>query len=205
MSILEILLIGAALAMDAVAVGMASGMEEPHMGEGKVLLIAVTFALFQFAMPLVGYYCGYAFSAVIGRIAPYLSFALLLFLGAKMIADCIKEMRAARAAALLRPMLLSRTHPARTAFFGRLIAQGVATSLDALAVGVTLLAADMAEGLPLPVALCAALIGIVTFFLSFAGVQVGRKAGGASAGTAGIFGGAVLIAIGVRLLVEGLL
>lgn len=205
MSVLEILLIGAALAMDAVAVGMAGGMEEPHMGVGKASLIAATFALFQFAMPLVGYFCGYAFAAVIGRIAPYLSFALLLFLGIKMICDCAKEMRMARSAALLRPMLPSRTHGVRADFFGRLIAQGIATSLDALAVGVTLLAADMAEGLPLHIILCAALIGIVTFFLSFAGVQVGRKAGGESAGTAGIFGGAVLIAIGVKLLAEGLL
>ena len=205
MTILEILLIGAALAMDAVAVGMASGMAEPHMRLRKVLLIAGTFALFQFGMPLVGYSCGYAFSAVVERIAPYLSFALLLFIGGKMIFDCVGEMREKQAAALLRPMLLPRVRPTQAAFLGKLLAQGVATSLDALAVGVTLLATEMEGGLPFHVAVCAVIIGVVTFALSFAGVQVGRKAGDKFADTAGLFGGVVLTLIGIKLLVEGLL
>lgn len=205
MSFWEIVLIGAALAMDAVAVSMASGMTEPRMGLGRACAIALTFALFQFGMPLLGYYCGYAFSAAVERIAPWLSFALLVLIGGKMIFDCVKELREKKEEALLRSMLPLRLPSARGARLGRLLAQGVATSLDALAVGVTLLAAETSEGLPVHVAGCAAVIGAVTFALSFTGVQIGRRAGDRFADSAGIFGGAVLIAIGVKLLAEGLM
>ena len=205
MSAWEIALIGAALAMDAVAVSMAGGMAEPRMNMGKALAMAFTFALFQFAMPLIGYYCGYAFSSIVERIAPWLSFFLLLLIGGKMIADCVKELREKRSPELIRPMLFPHNPPRRSAFLGRLIAQGVATSLDALAVGVTLLAAQTSEGLPFSVFVCAAVIGAVTFALSFAGVQIGRKAGDKFADTAGLFGGTVLIAIGIKLLAEGLM
>lgn len=205
MTVWEIVLIGAALAMDAVAVSMASGMTQPHMGMGRASVIAGTFALFQFAMPLIGYYCGYAFSALVARIAPWLSFALLSLIGGKMIADCVQEMREEARCARLCPMLVPRVVPRRATFAGRLLAQGVATSLDALAVGVTLLAAQMAQGLPFHVAACAAVIGAVTFVLSFAGVQIGKKAGDKFSGAAGLFGGAVLVAIGIKLLAEGLM
>ncbi len=209
MSVWEIVLIGAALAMDAVAVSMAGGMAEPRMSMGKALAMTVTFALFQFAMPLIGYYCGYAFSSIVERIAPWLSFFLLALIGGKMIADCVKELREKRSPEqirpMFRPMFFPHNPPRRSAFLGRLLAQGVATSLDALAVGVTLLAAQTSEGLPFSVFACAAVIGAVTFALSFAGVQIGRCAGDKFADTAGLFGGAVLIAIGIKLLAEGLM
>lgn len=203
MSFLEIVLIGAALAMDAVAVSMASGMAEPHMKTAKAAVMAATFALFQFAMPLIGYFCGYAFSAIVERIAPWLSFVLLALIGGKMLFDCIGELREKARSDALRPMLAPHAQTQR-GFAARLIAQGVATSLDALAVGVTLLAVQTSDGLPLHVAGCAAVIGAVTFALSFAGVQLGRRAGDKFADSAGLLGGAVLIAIGVKLLAEGL-
>ena len=190
MSVWEIVLIGAALAMDAVAVSMAGGMAEPRMSMGKALAMAVTFALFQFAMPLIGYYCGYAFSSIVERIAPWLSFFLLALIGGKMIADCVKELREKRSPEQIRPMLFPHNPPRRSAFLGRLLAQGVAQT---------------SEGLPFSVFACAAVIGAVTFALSFAGVQIGRKAGDKFADTAGLFGGAVLIAIGIKLLAEGLM
>ena len=161
-SVWEIVLIGAALAMDAVAVGMASGMTEPRMRMAKAVAMALTFALFQFGMPLIGYFCGYAFSAVVEKIAPWLSFALLLLIGGKMVADCVKEQYEERHSGLMRPMLGAHAAPDRIAWAGRLLAQGIATSLDALAVGVTLLASEMSEGLPFPVVGCAAVIGAVT-------------------------------------------
>ncbi len=202
MMIWEIVLLGVALSMDAMAIGMASGMTEPHMGRGKMLAIALTFGFFQFLMPLPGYYCGAAFSDIVGRIAPWLSCALLALLGGKMIFDGIGELRGR--AGYLRPMLSPRTKATAAGFAARLLGQGIATSLDALAVGVTLLAAEVSEGLPLPVFGCAAVIGVVTFAISLAGVLVGRRAG-AFADAAGLFGGGVLIAIGIKLLLEGLL
>lgn len=205
MSVWEIVLIGAALSMDAVAVGMASGMTELRMRMAKGVAMAMTFALFQFGMPLIGYFCGYAFSAVVEKIAPWLSFALLLLIGGKMVADCVKEQIEERRSGLIHPMLSAHASTSRIAWVGRLLAQGVATSLDALAVGVTLLASEMSEGLPFPIVACAAVIGAVTFAFSFAGVQIGRKAGDKFADSAGLLGGCVLIAIGVKLLAEGLM
>ena len=93
LGIVILCLIGAALAMDAVAVSMTNGMTDPRMRPAKALAIALTFAVFQFAMPVVGYYCGAVFASVVERIAPWLSFALLAFIGGKMIVDCILEMR----------------------------------------------------------------------------------------------------------------
>ena len=204
MSVWEIVFIGAALAMDAVAVGMAGGMAEPRMSTAKAVVTALTFALFQFGMPLLGYACGAAFAEVVARIAPFLSFALLLLIGGKMLVDGIREEAERARGRLLRPMLRVREGGGRSRYAAKLLAQGVATSLDALAVGVTLLAAQMSGGLPAHIAACAAVIGAVTFALSFGAVQLGRRAGRGASGAAGGFGGMVLIVIGVKLLAEGL-
>ena len=200
MSIWEVLLIGAALAMDAVAVSMANGMTEPRMRPVKALAIALTFAVFQFVMPVIGYYCGYAFASVVERIAPWLSFVLLAFIGGKMIVDCILEMRERKKVGQAE---LPREE--RPLGAGKLLVQGVATSLDALAVGVTLLATETQAGLPFHAAACAAVIGAVTFVLSFAAVYVGKKVGDKFADWAGVAGGAVLIGIGLKILLEGIL
>lgn len=198
MEIWEILVIGAALAMDAVAVSLTNGMCEPRMRILKMLAIAGAFALFQFFMPVVGYYCGYAFSSFVEQIAPWLSFALLAFIGGKMIFDSVCEMVKKR-----KGMLESA--PKKPLGAGKLLVQAVATSLDALAVGVTLLAVDTTQGLPFHAVLCALVIGAVTFALSLPAVVIGKKAGDAFSDKAELFGGAVLIAIGLKILLEGIL
>lgn len=200
MTIWEVLLIGAALAMDAVAVSMTNGMTEPRMRPAKAAAVALTFAAFQFAMPVIGYYCGYIFAAVVERIAPWLSFALLAFIGGKMIFDCIIEMREKKKAGGA-----AIPHETKPLGAGKLLAQGVATSLDALAVGVTLLATETQSSLPFHAVACAAVIGAVTFVLSLVAVYLGKKVGNKFADTAGIFGGVVLIAIGLKILLEGVL
>ena len=197
MQIWEILLIGVALAMDAVAVGMTNGMTEPKMKWGKLLLIAGTFGVFQFGMPVIGYYFGYAFSALVERIAPWLSFALLVFIGGKMIVDCILELRKKR-----KGEEITERKPLGA---GRLLLQGVATSLDALAVGVTLLAVETTSGLPMSAVWCSVVIGVITFVLVLPAVFIGKKAGDKFADKAEILGGIVLIAIGIKILVEAFL
>ncbi len=194
MSIWEIALIGIALAMDACAVGMTDGMAEPRMSAAKALLIAGTFALFQAGMPLLGYYCGAAFSSLVAKIAPYLSFAVLTAIGGKSAVEYFRG-RGKRETFSPRAPLGA----------GKLLVQAVATSIDALAVGVTLLAAETEGGLPFHVLFCAAVIGAVTFVLSAGSVLVGKKAGDALAGKAELAGGIILIAIGVKLLLEGVL
>lgn len=196
MEIWEILLIGVALSMDAVAVGMTNGMTEPNMRVPKMLCVAGAYALFQFLMPVLGYYCGYAFSSLVEKIAPWLSFSLLALIGGKMIFDFIKETRERRR---------GKEEAVATKPLGavKLLAQAFATSVDALAVGVTLLAEETVEGLPLHVTLCALLIGCVTFALSFGAVALGKKAGDKFSDKAGLLGGIILLAIGMKILIEG--
>lgn len=200
MTIFEILLIGIALSMDAVAVSLSNGMTEPKMSFGKMLMIALSFGLFQFLMPLLGYGCSYAFSSLVEKIAPWLSFALLGILGGKMIVDFFKERRAAKAGESLEG-----NEKAAKLTLGKLLIQAIATSIDALAVGVTLLAVETTEGLPLNVALCALTIGMVTFSLSLVAVFAGGKVGNAFSDKAELLGGLILIGIGLKILIEGLI
>lgn len=197
MSIWEIILIGIALSMDAVAVGMTNGMVEPKMRPAKMLCVAGAYALFQFLMPVLGYYCGYAFSSLVEKIAPWLSFALLAFIGGKMIFDFVRETLTKR-----RGETVPLAEPLGA---GKLLIQALATSIDALAVGVTLLAEETAEGLPMHVTLCALVIGSITFVLAGCAVQFGKKVGDRFSDKAGLLGGIILLAIGVKILIEGLI
>ncbi len=197
MQLYEILLIGIALSMDAFAVGMTNGMTEPKMRLYKMLLVAGAYALFQFLMPVVGYYCGYAFSAFMGKIAPWLSFALLAFIGGKMIFDFFRERRAQKRET---PVYVQKPLGA-----GKLLMQAVATSIDALAVGVTFLAEEASVGLPMHVVFCALVIGAITFALSLLAVVLGKKIGDKFSDKAALLGGAILIAIGLKILFEAVL
>ena len=194
MQVWEIFVIGVALAMDAVATSLTNGMVEPKMRPLKMLLIAGTFGLFQFGMPLIGYYCSAAFYALVKQIAPWLSFALLVLIGGKMVFDAVNEMGTRR-----RTLF----HTEKKLGAGKLLMQAVATSLDALAVGVTFLAVEASSALPFHAAVCALVIGIVTFVLSLLAVMAGKSAGSRFSEKAELLGGIVLVAIGVKLLLEG--
>ena len=196
MQIWEILLISIALAMDAVAVGMTNGMAEPHMKWGKILAVAGAFGLFQFLMPVLGYYCGYAFSTLVEKIAPWLAFAILFFIGGKMIVDGIlerREKKEEKEQESLKPLGV-----------GKLLVQAVATSLDALAIGVTLLAVETAQGLPMSALWCSVVIGAVTFLLVLPAALLGKKVGDRFA-VKSEFPGAILLIIAIKILIEGLL
>ena len=192
----EIFIIGVALAMDAVATSLANGMVEPRMRAVKMLAMAGAFGFFQFGMPLIGYYSSAAFASLVEKIAPYLSFVLLAFIGGKMIFDAVKEGNS-------QERTLSRREKKLGA--GELVMQAIATSLDALAVGVTLLATETTVGLPYHAVVCTLVIGIITFALSSIAVAVGKKVGTKFSDKAELLGGAVLVFIGVKLLLEGIL
>lgn len=196
MQLWEIFFLGIALSVDAFAAGMSDAATCPRLSVSKRALIAFTFAAFQFVMPIAGYYCGAAFTSVVGRIAPYLSFALLLFLGGKSLVDWQREQTGVC-------RVLHKTHADIGA--GKIFLQGIATSLDALAVGVTLLAQELTIGLPVSVWLCAALIGATTLTLSSVAVEAGRAAGRRFGDDAEFWGGAVLVLIGCKILFEGIL
>ena len=190
MTIYDIVFLGAALSMDAAAVGMANGMAEPGMSRKKMLLIALFYGVFQGGMPLLGYYGSAAFSSLVERIAPWLSFLLLGFLGGKMLLDAAREEE--------ERYLRKRGKLGLSA----LTAQAVATSIDALAVGVSFMAQEAAGSLAVGVSLCTLIIAVTTFLLSLAAVQVGKLAGDKFSGGAQKTGGLVLLLIGIKLLFE---
>ncbi len=199
MPVWELILIGIGLSMDAFAVGMTDGMAEPRMKPVKIFLIAGAFALFQFLMPVVGYYFGYLFSDIVEKFAPWISFALLAFIGGKMIFDFVKENVQRR-----RESGTGTEETPRKLGVLTLLIQAVATSVDAFAVGVTFLAAETAEGLPMHVVLCALVIGGITFSLSAPAVLIGKKAGNKLSDKAELIGGLILVGIGLKILIEAL-
>lgn len=177
---------GVGLAMDAFSVSMANGLSSPGMKKRKMLGIAGVFAGFQILMPLIGWFlvrtAAEAFGAFRGYI-PYIALILLLFIGGKMIYE---------------------------AFFGGeesggevgaagLLVQGVATSIDALSVGLTTADYTAAEAL-----VESLIIGVVTFFICICGVLIGRRFGTQLGKWSSVFGGVILIAIGIEIFVSGI-
>ena len=180
MDIFDILLLAVAVSMDATAVGMTDGMADPKMPIKKVLLIAAFFGLFQAAMPLVGYF-------------------VTKLVAGKMIFDCVREMRSKKRGEAPEPLSSELSA-------GRLALQAVATSIDALAIGVTLQMAELSvEGLFPPVGWAVFIIGAVTFALVVPAVYIGKLIGDKLADRAELIGGIVLVGIGVKLLLEGIL
>ncbi len=185
MFFLESIALGAGLAMDAFSVSLANGLNEPKMKKGKVLGIAGVFALFQAAMPLIGWICVHTLLqcfTFFEPAIPWIALGLLAFIGGKMLYDGIKNK--------------DREGEAVKLGIAALLVQGVATSIDALSVGFTIAEYN------LPMALvAAAIIAIVTFAICTAGVIIGKKFGTKLSDKAQIFGGIILIIIGIEIFV----
>ncbi len=212
MGIWEILLLSVALAMDACTVAMANGMTDNKMSVKKALLIGFLFGTFQMAMPIIGYFItgvvANAFMDAFEKISAWVSFGLLAFLGGKMIFESVKEILEKRK--VQNPDLCETTGVCPCSkeklTMGKLLLQAVATSIDALAVGVTLqMAAISPTGLSLGVWGATGTIGAVTFALSFGAVFLGKLIGDKLSDKAGLLGGIVLVGIGIKLLLEGIL
>ena len=180
---LSILLIGVSLSMDALAISVANGLTLRPFRLRYALWMGLYFGFFQFLMPLIGYLLGSTVSRYVDAFGPYISFFLLCFIGGKMLFDSIKG---------------EAEDGMRVLSHSRLLMMAVATSIDALAVGVSF--AFMEEIRLFPSCI---LIGCTTFAISFIGAVLGSRIPGISGRRAGIAGGLVLIAIGVRLLVTG--
>ena len=204
MGVVEVLLMSVALAMDACAVSMTNGMTAKKWRTSNVFMIALFFGVFQGAMPLIGYYIT---DLLAGGLREFFEMAssiiaciLLSFLGGKMIFDAIKEMRGGDDCGCEEGCIGERLN------YGKLTLQAIATSIDALAVGVTLRMAQMNEGgLALGVFGSVGVIGAITFVLCIGAVYLGRAIGNKLADKAGLAGGIVLVGIGIKLLIEGLL
>lgn len=184
MSPVEIVLLAVALAMDAVAVSLARGMAVGRADRREALLLAGAFGLFQALMPLLGWLLSSLFADLVRSAAPWIAFGLLLLIGAKMIKESFDDDEDDDASGRL-PLLA-------------VLGLAVATSIDAFAVGVTFAVLDVAVGPAVVV------IGVVTFVLSLVAVLVGARVGRWLGSRAELFGGVVLVLIGVRILLDGL-
>ena len=181
-------LFGAGLAMDAMSVSMANGLNEPDMKKSRVCTIAGTFGVFQTAMPLLGWVCVHTVANIFmsfQKFIPWIALVLLLFIGGKMLIEGIKNKDG------------EAEKPAAGA--GALAVQGIATSIDALSVGFTIAEYSFTAAL-----VEALIIGFVTFWLCIAGLYIGKKFGMKLANKATIAGGIILIAIGIEIFVKGI-
>ena len=186
------LLLGLGLAMDAFSVSLANGLNEPRMKMPKAMLIAGIFGLFQGIMPLIGWFCVHNIASyfdVIVPFIPWVALALLGFVGGKMLFEGIKECRCLSSGAESCPV------PKRIGFVGLLV-QGVATSIDALSVGFTISDHSTVEAV-----VCSSIIAATTALLCFGGVYIGKKFGTRLAGKSSVFGGAILIGIGLEIFI----
>ncbi len=177
--------LGISLAMDAFSVSLANGLHEPRMRTRRMCAIAATFALFQALMPVLGWICVHtvvtyftAFEAFI----PWISLALLSFIGGKMIWDCLHGGEEDCGCGRLG--------------IGALLLQGIATSIDALSAGFAIAEYELPATL-----LTAAIIAVLTFIICLSGVYLGRKSGTRLSDKAGLLGGIILIAIGLEIFI----
>ncbi len=181
------ILLGVGLAMDAFSISMADGLNEPKMRLWRMFLIAGVYGFFQFVMPMIGWVCVHTivvyFNAV-DKIIPGIALILLTFCGSKMVIEGTKGDEGSETDLRLGA--------------GTLMIQGVATSIDALSVGVTI--ADYFFFMALAASL---IISVVTFLICVAGLIIGKKVGITLSKKAAIFGGIILICIGIEIFIRG--
>jgi putative Mn2+ efflux pump MntP len=184
MELTTIIAIAVGLSMDAFAVSITSGLGMERFRLRSALRIALFFGGFQALMPIIGYFAGLTIRSLISSFDHWIAFGLLLFVGARMIYESMSAHED-------EPRM-------NTEDISTLLMLAIATSIDALAVGLSL------SFLEVDIASSAAIIGVVTFALSFLGVLIGRRAGRALGSRVEIIGGLILIGIGFKILLSHL-
>ena len=188
--VLNSVLLGVGLAMDAFSVSIANGLHDPQMKRKRMCLIAGTFAFFQFLMPVIGWVCVHflveTFTAF-QKAVPWIALLLLVFIGSKMIWEAFHSQE-------------EGTEQQENLTAAMLFMQGIATSIDALSVGFTI--SEYGWHMALAASL---IIAAVTFCICIAGVKIGKVFGMRLAQRASVFGGAILIFIGLEIFIKGMI
>lgn len=190
-------LLGIGLAMDAFSVSLANGLAEPNMHRRRRLLIAGTFAFFQFAMPLTGWLLvsfANSFFGVFSVYIPWIALLLLCFIGGKLLIDGIKGIRAEYSGEEHEDTDSTKLG------FAALLLQGVATSIDALSVGFTIAEYDLVHAI-----VAGLVIAFITLIICLCGIAIGRRFGTALAGKAAVLGGVILICVGIEIFISGII
>lgn len=189
MSILDMLLLGVGVSADAFAVAICKGLCLNYFDRGYATKIAILFGFFQGMMTFLGYYVGYAFIDLIKNIDHWMAFVLLFFIGGKMVYEALK---ADKETEYICPVEVKFD-------IKEMLVLAVATSIDALAVGLSLLAFDVNILKP------SLIIAFTTFAFSYAAVHIGFKFGDKFKKSSEVIGGCILIFIGLKILIEHLI
>ena len=190
MSLVEIFIIAVSLAMDALAVSASNGLALKKANAGHAAVFGLYFGGFQFFMPIIGYFCGIGFGSYIEMVDQWVAFGLLTLIGGKMIWDSRQDDDEKTDEEADEKRIMSVKN---------MVMLAVATSIDALAVGVSFALTDNVN-----IWLSSAIIGIVAFVLSFVGVLAGKSIGSRFEKYSACIGGIVLIIIGLRILITDL-
>ena len=189
---INVLSISVSMSIDAMVVGSADGLNEPQISVRKMLLIALAFGVFQFGMPTIGYFVGYAFKEALTVAIPWIAFSLLTLLAVKSFVEFIKDLK-----------VKEEEKVAKTLRFPELMMQAVATSIDALCIGFVFLTYQVGEAM-----ISFSIVGVTTFALSFLMVLLGKFLGTKIKifqKYAGLFAAIVFFGIGLKILLEGIL
>lgn len=187
MTLAEIFLFGVGLAMDAFAVSVCKGLCMKKINYRHSCIIALFFGAFQAIMPFLGYWLGKTFESYITSVDHWVAFVLLCYIGIKMVKEAFEEDEG------LSCDIEQRLN------IKELFILAIATSIDALAVGIAF-SFDKSANIYLNISI----IGIVTFVISFFGVVIGNKFGSRFKKKAEIAGGVILVALGLKILLEGI-
>lgn len=183
MEIIEIVLIGLSLAMDAFAVSICKGLSMKKMNWKSAIIISLYFGIFQAFMPVVGYFLGSTFESYVTNIDHWIAFILLSLIGGNMIKESFDREDKKKNDKI---------------DFKTMIALAIATSIDALAIGITFAFFEV------NLLLSISIIGIITFLLSIIGVKIGNKFGDKYQNKAEFVGGLILVLLGIKILLEHL-
>jgi putative Mn2+ efflux pump MntP len=183
MSLFDLVIIAIGLSMDAFAVSICKGLSVNRIQTRHVMAVGLYFGGFQALMPVIGYLLGRQFESMITNIDHWIAFALLAIIGGNMIREALSGEEEA---------------PDASFSFKTMLPLAVATSIDALAIGVTF------AFLGVNIAPSVALIGLTTFALSAAGLGIGNAFGTRYKTKSEVLGGAILICLGLKILVEHL-
>ncbi len=183
MSIVEIIFTGLGLSMDACATSICKGLSIKKYSLKKGIIIGLYFGIFQGLMPVIGYLLGTSFEKYITKIDHWIAFVLLVTIGAKMLFDCLSK---------------KENDNNDSVSFKVMFPLAIATSIDALAIGITL------SFLKVNIIISALIIGIITFITSLLGSALGNNFGTKYQNIAQIIGGLILILIGIKILLEHL-
>ena len=183
MGIIELLLLSVGLGMDAFAISVCKGISMKKMDWKKAIIIGLYFGGFQALMPVIGYFLGSAFESLITNIDHWIAFILLGIIGGKMIKDFFAD---------------ESDNCNDDVSFKTMFVLAVATSIDALAIGITFACLKIHIVMPIIT------IGLITFIISVIGVKIGNRFGDKYEKKAEIMGGVILILLGIKILLEHL-